>query len=67
MADLRLPGATTPPPALIVADPFGDRHTCQTCARLWATPIGGSTCLTHRAAGLTTRELAADFTHLNSN
>jgi hypothetical protein len=56
--------ATTPAPALIVADQFDDRATCQTCARLWPTPTGAHACTDHRRAGLTTRDLAADFVTL---
>jgi hypothetical protein len=41
-------------------DPFDDRSTCTACRNLWP----GNHCLTHRAAGLTTRDLAADFTAL---
>jgi len=45
---------------LQAADPFDDRHRCIDCRHLWP----GNFCLTHRRAGLSTRELAADFTHL---
>lgn len=41
-------------------DPLDDRHTCTACRNLWP----GNHCLTHRAAGLTTRDLAPDFTLL---
>lgn len=41
-------------------DPFDDRVTCTTCRHLWP----GNHCLQHRRAGLTTRDLADDFTHL---
>jgi len=41
-------------------DPFDDRHRCTDCRHLWP----GNFCLTHRRAGLSTRELAADFAHL---
>ena len=41
-------------------DPFDDRVTCTTCRHLWP----GNHCLQHRRAGLTTRDLAADFIHL---
>lgn len=41
-------------------DPDDDRHTCTTCRNLWP----GNHCLTHRKAGLSTQDLAADFTHL---
>jgi len=40
--------------------PLDDRVTCTACRNLWP----GNRCLTHRAAGLSTRDLAADFTHL---
>jgi len=43
-----------------VADLFDDRVTCTTCRNLWP----GNHCLTHRAAGLSTRDLAQDFTQL---
>jgi len=47
---------------------FADRRvTCQTCVRLWRTPAGAHACTDHRRAGLTTRELALDFTHLAQN
>ncbi len=41
-------------------DLFDERVTCTACRNLWP----GNRCLTHRAAGLSTRDLAADFTHL---
>jgi hypothetical protein len=41
-------------------DPFDDRNTCTTCRNLWP----GNHCLTHRKAGLSTRDLPAEFTHL---
>lgn len=41
-------------------DPFDDRHRCTACKHLWP----GNYCLQHRRAGLTTRDLAADFTRL---
>jgi len=41
-------------------DPFDDRRTCTECRNLWP----GNHCLQHRRAGLTTRELAAEFTAL---
>lgn len=37
-----------------------DRHCCTGCRFLWQ----GAYCLQHRAAGLMTRALAADFTQL---
>jgi hypothetical protein len=43
-----------------VADAFDDRVTCTACRSLWP----GNRCLNHRRAGLTTRELAAEFVEL---
>ena len=43
-----------------VADQFDDRVTCTTCRNLWP----GDKCLAYRRAGLSTRELAPDFTLL---
>lgn len=45
-------------------DALDDRRTCLDCARLWRTPTGGSTCITHRAAGLCHRDLADNFVTL---
>ena len=41
-------------------DPFYDRNTCTACRHLWP----GKRCLNHHRAGLTTRDLAPEFTHL---
>ena len=43
-----------------VLDPFDTRVTCTACRFLWP----GNYCRNHRRAGLTTRELAADFVAL---
>ena len=61
------PGLKTAPEPLSGAQPTDTRATCQTCARLWRTPAGAHACTDHRRAGLTTRELALDFTHLAQN
>lgn len=60
-------GQKTPPKVALscsgvasVADLFDDRVTCTVCRNLWP----GNKCLTHRPAGLTSRDLAADFTDL---
>ena len=60
---------SVPPPAVFekhafdngpVLDPFDTRVTCTECRFLWP----GNYCRNHRCAGLTTRELAADFVAL---
>ncbi len=63
---------SVPPPAVFekhafddgpVLDPFDTRVTCSACRFLWP----GNRCLVHRRAGLTSRELAADFVALRQH
>jgi hypothetical protein len=63
---------SVPPPAVFekydfdngpVLDPFDTRVTCSACRFLWP----GNRCLMHRRAGLTTRDLAAEFTLLRQH
>jgi hypothetical protein len=63
---------SVPPPAVfekhafddgLVLDPFDTRVTCSACRFLWP----GNYCRNHRRAGLTTRELPADFVALRQH
>jgi len=56
-------GDSVPPKVAPHIDPFDTRVTCSACRFLWL----GNRCLVHRRAGLTTRELATEFTQLRQH
>lgn len=56
-------GGVSCAPVAPPTDPFDTRVTCSACRFFWP----GNRCLMHRRAGLTTRDLAGEFTLLRQH